>query len=214
MSIFTASPTLAKTVIPFEKTGQFRKIYLDYTAGNPALKPFYRFEPSLDGIGQMIEARKDFGSHRRRVLIEVLLEQYSQAGILTPERQATIEKLWDPNTFTITTGHQLSIGLGPQYVAFKILTVIKLCRLAKERYPQYEFVPMMWLSGEDHDIDEISTVRVNGRDLPWNAPGKGPAGFLNQCFRHAHGTTIYGGTSEVHRSMVAEKGLGLPRTRG
>lgn len=43
---------------------------------------------------------------------------------------------------------------------------------------------------------------------------KGPAGFLNQCFRHAHGTTIYGGTSEVHRSMVAEKGLGLPRTRG
>jgi len=43
---------------------------------------------------------------------------------------------------------------------------------------------------------------------------KGSAGFLNQCFRHAHGTTIYGGTSEVHRSMVAEKGLGLPRTRG
>ncbi len=43
---------------------------------------------------------------------------------------------------------------------------------------------------------------------------EGPAGFLNQCFRHAHGTTIYGGTSEVHRSMVAEKGLGLPRTRG
>lgn len=43
---------------------------------------------------------------------------------------------------------------------------------------------------------------------------EGPAGFLNQCYRHAAGTTIYGGTSEVHRSMVAERGLGLPRTRG
>jgi alkylation response protein AidB-like acyl-CoA dehydrogenase len=43
---------------------------------------------------------------------------------------------------------------------------------------------------------------------------KGPAGKLNQAYRHAHGTTIYGGSSEVHRSMVAEKGLGLPRTRG
>lgn len=42
---------------------------------------------------------------------------------------------------------------------------------------------------------------------------EGPAGFLNQCYRHAHGTTIYGGTSEVHRSMIAERGLGLPRTR-
>ncbi|HEX7821018.1 MAG TPA: acyl-CoA dehydrogenase [Sphingobium sp.] len=43
---------------------------------------------------------------------------------------------------------------------------------------------------------------------------EGPAGFLNQCYRHAQATTIYGGTSEVHRSMVAEKALGMPRTRG
>ena len=42
---------------------------------------------------------------------------------------------------------------------------------------------------------------------------KGSAGHLNLAYRHAHGTTIYGGTSEVHRSMVAERGLGLPRTR-
>jgi alkylation response protein AidB-like acyl-CoA dehydrogenase len=41
----------------------------------------------------------------------------------------------------------------------------------------------------------------------------GPAGFLNQCYRHAQGTTIYGGTSEIHRSMIAERGLGLPRSR-
>jgi alkylation response protein AidB-like acyl-CoA dehydrogenase len=42
---------------------------------------------------------------------------------------------------------------------------------------------------------------------------KGPAGELNLAYRHAHGTTIYGGTSEVHRSMIAERALGLPRTR-
>ncbi|WP_375397272.1 acyl-CoA dehydrogenase family protein [uncultured Sphingomonas sp.] len=42
----------------------------------------------------------------------------------------------------------------------------------------------------------------------------GPAGFLNLSYRHAHGTTIYGGTSEVHRSMIAERQLGMPRTRG
>ena len=42
---------------------------------------------------------------------------------------------------------------------------------------------------------------------------KGAARAINQAYRHAHGTTIYGGSSEVHRSMVAEKGLGLPRSR-
>lgn len=42
---------------------------------------------------------------------------------------------------------------------------------------------------------------------------KGPAGILDMAYRHAQGTTIYGGTSEVHRSMIAERALGLPRTR-
>ncbi len=43
---------------------------------------------------------------------------------------------------------------------------------------------------------------------------KGPADALNLAYRHAQGTTIYGGTSEVHRSQIAERTLGLPRTRG
>jgi len=41
----------------------------------------------------------------------------------------------------------------------------------------------------------------------------GPAAFINLSYRHAHGTRIYGGTSEVHRSVVAERALKLPRTR-
>jgi alkylation response protein AidB-like acyl-CoA dehydrogenase len=41
----------------------------------------------------------------------------------------------------------------------------------------------------------------------------GPGAFINQCYRHSQGTTIYAGTSEIHRSMIAERQLGLPRTR-
>jgi alkylation response protein AidB-like acyl-CoA dehydrogenase len=41
----------------------------------------------------------------------------------------------------------------------------------------------------------------------------GPAAYINLSYRHAHGTRIYGGTSEVHRSVVAERALKLPRTR-
>jgi alkylation response protein AidB-like acyl-CoA dehydrogenase len=42
---------------------------------------------------------------------------------------------------------------------------------------------------------------------------EGPAAYINQCYRQSQVTTVYGGTSEVHRSMIAEKQLGLPRTR-
>ena len=44
--------------------------------------------------------------------------------------------------------------------------------------------------------------------------GQDAAGILEFKHRHSVGTTIYGGTSEIHRSVVAEQALGLPRTRG
>jgi alkylation response protein AidB-like acyl-CoA dehydrogenase len=44
--------------------------------------------------------------------------------------------------------------------------------------------------------------------------GHDPLGVIEYKHRHALGTTIYGGTSEVHRSVVAETALNLPRTRG
>ena len=82
-----------------------------------------------------------------------------------------------------------------------------------EKKPNLAYGPMSkmfssekFLSDSRDFIDLTAPVSLSKRD--------GPAGFLNQCYRHAAGTTIYGGSSEVHRSMVAERGLGLPRTRG
>ena len=43
--------------------------------------------------------------------------------------------------------------------------------------------------------------------------GKHDLGVIELAGRHASATTIYAGTSEVHRSQVAEKALGLPRSR-
>lgn len=81
-----------------------------------------------------------------------------------------------------------------------------------EKKPNAGFGPMAKMYTSEQFL-------VDARDMldltaPYSlAKREGPAGFLNQCYRHAQGTTIYGGTSEVHRSMIAERALGMPRTR-
>ena len=81
-----------------------------------------------------------------------------------------------------------------------------------EKKPSHAFGPMakvytseMFQADSRDLLDLTAPVSLSKRE--------GAAFFLNQCYRHAHGTTIYGGTSEVHRSMVAERGLGMPRSR-
>ena len=48
---------------------------------------------------------------------------------------------------------------------------------------------------------------------PWNDPEAVAGGTFEFHFRSAVASTIYGGSSEVLRSIIAEQHLGLPRSR-
>lgn len=160
--------------IPFAKTNSFSKSFLDYISGNEALKPFYTALPDLDSFGRQIEKRS-FPAGHRAVVVDALQRQYQdlQASDLTLKNVASVG---NEKTFTITTGHQLNIFTGPLYFIYKIVTVINACKALKEKYPEYNFVPVYWMASEDHDFDEICYFRFNGKKFTWQTEQQGAVG--------------------------------------
>jgi len=164
--------------IPFRNTNYFSTLICDYLDENPKLKQFYNRYPNIDNFKEQIEEKsKSFNSENRALLSAILSSQYtsSEASELTTQN---IIALKDSNTFTITTGHQLNLFTGPLYFLYKIISTINLCKELKEKYPEYNFVPVYWMATEDHDFDEINYFNINGKKIHWNKDAKGAVGEL------------------------------------
>jgi alkylation response protein AidB-like acyl-CoA dehydrogenase len=67
---------------------------------------------------------------------------------------------------------------------------------------------------ESMTADAAELVDMLGAEgvLPRGEDNAPVDGWVEHLFRHAAVTTIYGGTSEMQRSIIAERGLGLPRS--
>ena len=148
---------------PFEKTQHFSKIFLDYIAQNPALTNFYGLFPSPENFIEQIK-NKSFSPEKRQVLYHALTRQYAE----TPKMPyLALEMLLQENTFTVTTGHQLCVFTGPLYFHYKIMTAIRTAQQLRKMHPQYNFVPVYWMASEDHDFEEICSIRLFGKKYEW-----------------------------------------------
>lgn len=162
--------------IDYSKTAAFSKLFLKYVDGSEELKKFYTHTPHIDSIATAIEAKSKENTNRK-VLVEQINKQYSAIDLHEKVR-ANIELLNNTKTFTITTGHQLSIFTGEWYFIFKIITAINIAKEAKEKFPEYNFVPVFWMASEDHDFEEINHIYLKNERFTWNEEVKGPVGRL------------------------------------
>ena len=170
--------TFKKSKISLAETDQFSKLFLDYISGDDILRKFYSYEPSLMAFQQVLDDCSKENTDRQ-LLVSVLNEQYT--GIKNCELQKTnIDLLLDKNTFTVCTGHQLCLFTGPLYFIYKIISTINLAKKLKINFPKYNFVPIYWLAGEDHDFKEIQSINLFGKKLSWNNnDAKGAVSKLN-----------------------------------
>ncbi|MGI8951546.1 MAG: bacillithiol biosynthesis cysteine-adding enzyme BshC [Chitinophagaceae bacterium] len=162
--------------IPFQQTGYFTKIVIDYLNDAEQLKRFYQHSVSINGIKEAINARKNF-NQQREILVSELKNQYQNLSVYS-QLQKNFELLLKQNTFTVTTAHQPNIFTGPLYFIYKILHVIKLANYLSKQLPDYNFVPVFYMGSEDADLDELGNITINQQKYQWNTKQTGAVGRM------------------------------------
>ncbi|NUM49637.1 MAG: bacillithiol biosynthesis cysteine-adding enzyme BshC [Flavobacteriales bacterium] len=161
--------------IPYTQTPLLTTLVKDYLENKLPVE-WGGIYPDWKDVEKKIEQRKSF-THRQ-LLVQIINKQYHSVA-LNEKVKNNIYSLQESNTFTVTTGHQLCLFLGPLYVVYKILHCIKLANELNQKNKQYHFVPVFWMASEDHDTQEINHVFVKGEMIKWNVSEPIPAGKLS-----------------------------------
>ncbi|MEM9648787.1 MAG: bacillithiol biosynthesis cysteine-adding enzyme BshC [Bacteroidota bacterium] len=165
--------------IPFKETGYFSKLICDYLDQKENLEPFFNRFPQIQNFKEQIQDKaNNYPKANRMVLVDRLQAQYKDYKTSAATKD-NLELLKSDATFTVVTGHQLNLFTGPLYFLYKIVSTINLTKQLKEKYPNYDFVPVYWMATEDHDFDEINYFNFKGQKVQWNREASGAVGHLN-----------------------------------
>ena len=135
---------------------------------------FYNRLPDINNFRSQI-SEKETQNINRDLLVNVLKTQNKDIQ-LSSKSKKNIDLLLRQNTFSLTTGHQLCLFLGPLYVIYKIISTIKLSQQLKDKFIDYNFVPIFWMASEDHDSDEVNHINLFGKKYVWETDESGPVG--------------------------------------
>ena len=86
------------------------------------------------------------------------LKEYNQKIDADKNVLENIEKLRNNNCLTIITGQQPGLFTGPLYTIYKGLTAVKLAQHLSKIHKR-DIVPIFWVVSEDHDFDEVNTIK-------------------------------------------------------
>ncbi len=151
--------------------GALPALVKDYLQGQATVKKFYHYQPNVESIIQAASERK---FDNREILVEALIRQNCRFS-----NSSLIQSLSDPNTFTVTTGHQLCAATGPLYFLYKIASTIALANKLSNEDKSRRYIPVYWMASEDHDFEEIQSIEIYQKKITWQNASRGPVGRFN-----------------------------------
>jgi len=137
-----------------------QNLFLDYLYEFENTERFYKINfRDTEKYSEVFEAVTSKERYHLTELKNIIKEQYGDRQ-LSKQTTQNIDSLDEEKTVAIVTGQQLGMFGGPMYTFYKIMTAIKLCAHLKEEHSDYKFIPVFWLEGDDHDFDEVKSLKV------------------------------------------------------
>ncbi|MED1782143.1 bacillithiol biosynthesis cysteine-adding enzyme BshC [Brevibacillus fortis] len=135
----------------------------EYQQQNASAMQFFAHNPYREqSYRERVEWLQSQSYPHRNQLVEGLYRFNKEMGT-HPEALKNIELLKQPDTYVVIGGQQAGVLGGPLYTINKAVHLIQAAkRLSAEL--QANVIPVFWIAGEDHDIDEIDHVFWGAND--------------------------------------------------
>ena len=166
------------TTIARDKIKQFSSFSQDF--GNQSTFGQFLTAPLQSIADLKVQAQKKkevYSPETRQNLVSVWKRQIG--AYASKSQLENLELLANENTFTITTGHQLTLFAGPLYLIYKVLHVVRLSEEFNKSQNDLKAVPVFWMASEDHDFDEVKSAHLFNQKLTWESDQTGPVGRFN-----------------------------------
>jgi len=152
------SSKLEKNIpVDYQRLSWTSRLARDYSHAFDKVADYYSSPPNLNGNwSNIIKARQ---SARPDTAVSDVLEKQLSERQAPAAALAAVRKFRHQESVAVVTGQQAGLFGGPLFTFLKALTAIKLARQLADKY-RTPVVPVFWVDGEDHDLEEIAHCSI------------------------------------------------------
>ncbi len=128
----------------------------DYIKSKMNIRDFFHYDlAEVNVYNRRIQELKE-KRFQREELSNTIAQYMNRFGMSEAVRDH-IEALKDPDSTVVIGGQQAGLLSGPLYTIHKIISIIKLAEKQSVELGK-KVIPVFWIAGEDHDLQEVNHV--------------------------------------------------------
>ena len=145
------------------------RVLADYWSQNTAIKNFFEYEYNDESFQKRATYLEN--PMKDQAKIATVIRQYMEPLGLSDKINEHLKQL-EQGALAVVGGQQAGVLTGPLYSVNKAISVIALAKEQSKKL-QRPVVPIFWIAGEDHDLEEINhTYTICDTDVKKRAYGE------------------------------------------